>query len=929
MSWIERLEFQEALDILNAVHEGDFYWLHLEGAAGIGKSHLLRRLARHLREQEARVLALDAVVLPPAPEHFYQIALKGLFRLYPGEMRRFEKALAPAAAAALRSLRRRKANPGDEEKFLLEQMVSAALHFLAGQHRVVLIVDHLEAGLDSTRILNQVLSLVQTLPVVLLSAGESRTMGAVAPNQTLVLNPLNQRQTEQLVQQRLNCGEMAARLLTNKIFLKSRGNPRLLLAMLSAFFSSFQNAQEIEPDHVAQLQETQVHTAEPRLVQQLFHSMGKEARAVLSLLAALEQPVSLRAAARLLGDKGRGATRLRRWVDAGRLDVAPLFDLELLTFRWPAWRTLLRQAFQQDTPRELLLRLMEALQTKSDNLPLQMSHLYFRDGRVEEAVRLALSEAGQFWKYGHLRKTLNRLQFVSRHHHRVGKDLIARSDLLSWLADCYQRLGLNANALDVLQQLREEVPASDVSAWAGVHARMAQLLLAMDQLAEARFFLQELKGKKGLPAVQRAWLELLQGDLEYNLGHPSYALRRWLAAVETLPAGSRHRLARELFSRLQKLAAEQESPLGEQMDWLALFARRRLNRGSLKFQLALWEARLLFASKNYRKALSLLEGLVRQPDLYRCPAELLAARLLLAEVLATAGRWEKAARLLAELDNGVFPFLSPAQRLNIQLKRAIVLKELGRLGEALKLIQKADTLAEALDAPRALRMEIALHEGHVHLLVHNYLSAGDRLKQVHHYARSSGQADLLLSASLWLAWYAILQNRFDQAEKLLNEALGLEMTEGSVEWFNLLFYRIQFQLARHNGDGLAPLLEAWFREGPAENKFHILGLWMRGQRALLEGRGEEAVEPLSRAHQLAVQSGSRYLAYQVAKSLCRCPADNEEDARRRLEQLKADFQALLDAIEDPVLQRQFAESREKQEMAALSLQAVAGPAPMD
>ena len=111
-----------------------------------------------------------------------------------------------------------------------------------------------------------------------------------------------------------------------------------------------------------------------------------------------------------------------------------------------------------------------------------------------------------------------------------------------------------------------------------------------------------------------------------------------------------------------------------------------------------------------------------------------------------------------------------------------------------------------------------------------------------------------------------------------------------------------------------------------EHKFQILGLWMRGQLALLEGRGTTAARDFQRAHRLATSSGSRYVAYQIAKSLCRSPASTEQVARQRLAMLKRDFQNLLEAIEDPLLQRQFAESREKQELAALAQLWEVGPA---
>ncbi len=926
MRWIHRAELQEVLDILDVANRKGFYWLHLSGAPGTGKSQLLHQLADLVGDQGVKILFVDGSVLPPSLFPFYRIALKGLFALFPVEMRRFVQSLPSGLGVRLQRLRRGQFRAGERYRPFLEQIVAAALLFLARHHRLLLILDHLDAAPETGQVLKPFLALVRSLPMVVISAGGEAGADGFSPHRRLILNALNQRQTELLVQERLGCSDMAARLITNKIFLKSRGNPRLLLAMLSAYFSMFERATALDASHIARLQQINVQAHEGSVLHGLMQQLAPPERTILSLLAALEQPVAFSAVRRLAQVQGMGQDCLQTWKDRGWLEWARLFHLTLVHIRWPAWRTLLRQAFQQETPTELFPYLLDIQNDQPIEWPVQVSHLFFRAGQTETAVELALGEAERFWQNDCARQALERLQFVSRHFHRLNTPPISRNQLLHRLADCYQHLGLNANALDALQQLREHLAGGSASDWAQVHARMAQLLLSMDELAEARFFLQELKGRKRLPAVQRARLACLQGDLEYNLGHPTYALRYWLKAVETLPVASRHTLARDLFQRLQHFAARQEVPVDEQMRWLALFARRKLVRENLNFQRTLWEVRLLFQSKAYLKALSLLDGLVRQPKLLEWPGELLAAHLLRAEVLGTVGRWEQAAKCLSALEAGVFPFLTPSQRLNVLLKLAIVSKERGQLGEALHWLGRAEQLAREWEAPPKLRMEIELHQGHVHLLVHNYLSAGDRLKQVYAEARRHGYADLLLSAGLWLAWYALLQNRYSRAEKFLDEACNLDMAKGSVEWFNLLFYQIQYHLARKATREAAVLLEAWFREVSGEHKFQILGLWMRGQLALLEGRGTTAARDFQRAHRLATSSGSRYVAYQIAKSLCRSPASTEQVARQRLAMLKRDFQNLLEAIEDPLLQRQFAESREKQELAALAQLWEVGPA---
>ncbi len=239
-----------------------------------------------------------------------------------------------------------------------------------------------------------------------------------------------------------------------------------------------------------------------------------------------------------------------------------------------------------------------------------------------------------------------------------------------------------------------------------------------EALAKARELEPELR-RAGTPGLN-AELDLLLGNILYELGQTGAASERFRASIDAALAASRDDVAAEAMIRMGAYSAVLPSNIPESERWTrlaaALLARRPVKNDRLELELRfaiagrqLQERKLLDAERTVQEALAF------DPQVLAANPEVTSALVRhLSDIYANLGKVDEARRLARSFKDTTARLFGPSHpKVGIALNQvATVEARAGNVAEAIELYRKAEEITAAAYGPTQLSLSaMALNEG--------------------------------------------------------------------------------------------------------------------------------------------------------------------------------------------------------------------------
>lgn len=921
---------QQAMQKINEILSGwqgrGRVWIHLHGEAGAGKEWIIRALLQAHRAEYPLLLRHNFAISPWRSRRALREALSAIFQRFPSEYERFLSAL----PGKLRRMTARlltedppAGSPGEAWEF------PALRQFLAGLGRerpaILAAPGIFEAPTPWSRELLKLLENSPGLPLLALSSGKQEAPPRNFPLHNLHVEKLSVREAEALVAEHLAAHPVNARLITNHLYLKSRGNARAVKWMLEAFYRPLLPGDPQQLLEAAALQKISPAAAPEILFPRLLRRIPGAALDALALISRLEDPFPEDLLLKTLPACGCGEADLHDWVNNAWLRREFCAGESFIYLENDAWKDFLRKHTPIDRAGKILELLEPQLERYPWRYPLELSTHFFNHGKIAAALKAARREALAFARSGQPQRALERYAFLRRNLARHPRSPLRLQEILQETGELQRQTGLYENAFESFRELRDSLQRSQRREWVEASLHMADTLFRMDALSETRYLLKELKNKADVAPETQFLSRVLAGELEQNSGHADYARRHYESALPLLPQINDPQLIRRLYGSLRELyrsggePASAASPDEKSLQLLDLILSALPGDSPERFFYQLERLKYFAARHDFAAALPLARSLYRRGGQLPSPAMLAQAGMYLAEIYGYYGKWRLSRSHLSALLQQELLISAPAARLRATINLGIVEKELGRYGAALERFE------EALEAARALGLAgqehyVKLHAGHTHLLVYGTIRAQEHLRAALNWAEEQQDAELLIPARLFMASYEMQQERGNSAAEYLQQAKTAIDAGGSpIDRLNYYYYAVLYHLRAGNLGEAAALLENWEQEGRGIVKFENLWHWLSGRVLAEQGDYGAAQSRLESARERSRRCRLPHLEYQALRDLALLAKRRGDSAA--LQQYAAEargaFQRLLETLGDEILQRQLQESREYEELLKL------------
>ena len=757
------------------------------------------------------------------------------------------------------------------------------------------------------------------LPVVVISSGADELAADIEDDQKLEihLRKLSVREAENVVIDQLDTTEINARLITNHLFVKSRGDARTIKFMLRAFYEPFL------PSDSEQLLDskalTALKTAEnpDSLFQRLVEELPEKTVDILSMLSRMEDPLPRVLFEALLKKEKLPRSSLEDWLSSDLINLVRHLDEDFVCIDWAPFKEFLRQNTSMERSRSALQALGQIIPGNSSEQPVVISNQFSNVEDLGLACQSAFQEAKALSERGAHHRALDRLGFIRRNFSRSESKAPSQLEVLQMLGELQKTCGLYENAFESFREWRELLPREERDQWSDVSLEMADVLLRMDALAEARYLIQELRIRESNSIRVKTYANILMGELEQNSGHAEYALKYYHIARADLHKVAEPGLTFRLYQILKDIHVGQDDRPAQE-DLIAGFLAEATDDHSKAF-FQMESVRFYMAEGQFDAALPIAVNLYRRHEGIHSPAAAHQIRLYLAELYAYFGKWYLSRSHLQNLLSTGLLIPGPRTRLHLLLSLGIVEKEIGHYRAALDHLQEAQRLARDHHAVRE-SYQCRIHIGHTYLLIHNPIRAREQLLDTLEWAENSDDDELKIPAALFLSSYELHRKRVKAAGKYLEQArVGIELGGTRIDRLNYAYYFAQFKVAEDELDVALETTLAWQADSKGIIKYENMSLWLLGRIHGLRESYEQAEEALMDVLARSRRYRTPHLEFQVCKELTMIAhrRGNMEAFVRWSGAADQTFQKLAETIDDEILQRQLQESNEYEEFRKL------------
>ncbi len=296
--------------------------------------------------------------------------------------------------------------------------------------------------------------------------------------------------------------------------------------------------------------------------------------------------------------------------------------------------------------------------------------------------------------------------------------------------------------------MRDHFGKDDQKSWFYASLQMAEILLRMDALAEARYLLNDLKIKKVADAFTKSFSYMLLGNLEKNLGHQDYALAKYQQALSLIDDIDDAEFIYQLYVKIRAIHLQNEK-WEELKTVINKVASAIMNESRGSFMIQLDSVKFYLERKDFKSALRLGLRIYQQVKRRFNPAIMAQTILYLVDVYAFLSKWYLARSHLHQMMKIRLFITHSGTATRIYINLAVIEKEIAHYGNALKQLARAEEISKEENLLHELN-EIKIHKGHIQLLIHGYLRQREYLSDALRWAIANQDQELFIMASLYM-----------------------------------------------------------------------------------------------------------------------------------------------------------------------------------
>ena len=914
-------EYQKVDGLISNWKQDHQLWIHLSGDDGSGSDQLIQRILSDNASRFPVILYLNTDLAPFSlrnqVRHIIKFAAANNPEQFENFLGQFSVKLQRIVTATLTEGRQEGLDDNNDDAWDYN-LLYHYLEFAAAASPLIVVVKNIfQEQNEQLKKLLKTLQRNEQLPLILLSSAASdiQFAGNAGHRHNIAVGKRSVRETEKLVAAHLQVNTIAARLITNQVYVKSGGNQRKIRFMLEAFYRRLVSDSDADLASQLDARGQEIRSLPDDIFQHIIESLPENEMDALAFLARLQGPFPERIFLPLLESYQVSQASYTNWMESGFICSDQFLGETYVWIEWQLWKDYLKKHTSIERMKNIHADLREQVDPKDLSQPLALSALYFDIDDSLTALKFAREEAALFKKAGNYSAALERLAFLKRNLARFPHCGINREDALQEMGPVQLKAGLYENAFETFRELRDGFDRSRQQDWIAASLQMADALFKMDALSEAHYILKELKIKDDVPPYVLALSHILRGELEQNFGHAKYALRYYEKALKLLPDVQDE----ELVIRLYEILKDIYDGIGDrkQQQILSTEIAASLQPDSRYIPaLKLTQIQHLIRQNEFETALELTWSLYRESERTMDLKIVAKSSIYLSEIYGYFSKWYLSRSHLQKLHETKILVANPRRQIQIMINLGSVEKELGYYHNALTLFEEAMALCRSQHLTREL-YQVKVQLGHLQLLVRGFLRAHQYLKETLQWAEEHQEQELAILASLFLSSYEIQQNRRASVKRYLEKSKSLiELTENRVDRLNYYYYAASYGLMTGNLKETGNIVKEWSGEAKGITKFEHLAQWYNGKVMKETGDLNGARKELEAALTVSRQYRLPYLEFHISRDLADLATSqsNTADYEQYSAGMQAALQVFLERVGDEILRRQIVESNEFSEI---------------
>jgi len=896
-------------------------WVHLHGESGSGKTHLINHILQNKLSDFILLFRFNFEPFSLSLSNQFREIFRSIFKEFPADVEMFSRKFPRYLGRAIFELFN--SNFENSTSYSLQfqfELLAQLLTFLLQQRRGFIILENVDfADNYQTAILTKILSL-NSLSALLITSSEEEQPRDDCLN-LIRLEKLSATDIRKFVGSYLSIGEESALFITNHLQMKSKGIPRNIKFLLESYYRKLLPENPDERFNPKILQRLRISPVPETIFSHLARNLTEFEIAIFSFLSRLADPMSISVLRNLLSGHKADEDLIKIWIEKDYLKAAEFAGEKYVYIGWEEWRGFLSKNQSLKELDKILGILSSNSDLQSLKYPLQLSNLYFEIGDKKTAIKLAHDEAKFLNHMGFEQRALERYNFLRRNLSEYAESDEFREMIYKETGELQKSLGLYESAFESFREMRDRPGKESQRIWFDASLRMAEILLKMDAIAEARYLLNDLKIKKAATPFAKAFSHVLLGDLEKNLGRNDYALMKFEKAFSLLDKTFEPEFIYQVYSKLRFYYLKNKS--ADELQQLFTKANRLISSDSrIYFLVNLDVLKLHMDRKEVDLSIELALKLYRKTKQNFHPSIMAQIILYLVDIYAFLSKWHLARSHLTRLLQIRLFITHKGIEARILIGLAVIEKEIAQYGKALKLLSRAEEISRNESLYHELN-EIKLHKGHIQLLIHGYLRQREFLADVLRWAVENHDAELFLMASLYMSSYELQQMRLKEAKEHLDEArIQIGRSGNEIDRLNYIFYLLQFLLETDQFRRAERILEVWERKSSGIAKFENLAIWFKAKLLFKQGEYKKSLAVYRRALMRSKKYHLPHLEFHILKEMVILCHDADFQKELKLIRMEAidSFRYLLETIGDEILRKQFHESREVGELVKIGIE---------
>lgn len=787
--------------------------------------------------------------------------------------------------------------------------------FIANQHKDLMIVfENMELYTEET--LNWLLKLARGInhPIFLiLTTTRKKILEKLPPNvQQWTVKSLNVKNAEKFILPLVNNIDINAKIITNYIYLKTGGNPSLIKAIVSLWFSqkSIYKDQIIDSNQVRassvpldwdELWEwyfTGITDLRPLLYFYFFNKSGE-----------------YKFWKKIFKNYGMHDA-FENFLKDGVLVVSSNLGKKILDFYHPSLEEYIRLSVSENIIEEFLVKELDKNFIKK-NLGIIRMNPYILSLLSDElpltSVLKIVEKLNANLQYNEITQILTSYHLLPdfKNVHTSLKKKVYRI-----LAEVYERQNKYENALHYYQLLKDlekknELPELEIQ------LKIAKLLIKMDRIEEASFILKYVLHAPLCSTIMKAEIYYISGDVLYQNSQQEKAIHYFEEGLKILNSENLLNNEIELKGKiLMKLAAVYNSieKYERALKYLnqAQTIFQSLKKYSQSLKISLLKSYLWFRYFPKKDALKKILSEYKNIRHFYAPGVLETIEKQIAELYWLVGKWRYAQAYYNKLFH-FFTWRGDIYNACFMLgNMATISKEIGEMGEAIHLEERALRL-EHISQNIPAMVYSYMNLGHLYLMIGSYFSAQDQLQKALHLAEKNELFNEVVQTRLLLSFLYLKQKSLDKASNELFEAKEMiDMIDDEWGWVNYLFYKAYLMVEKSNISEAEASLSLFLKRTQHLVKYQCTGNFLQGLIAMKHKKYEKAQDCLKHALDISKRYQMPYWQYQVAYYLALvydALGKGVESEMLLQESLNAIIK-ISNSLNDKILETQFLESRD-------------------